>query len=61
MTHIEKLANDIAFLSNDSLQKLALELVKHYPTRADVLETKLSASFFDGEILVNSVGELIHE
>lgn len=49
MTHIEKLANDIAFLSNDSLQKLAQELVTNYTTRADVLETKLGAAFFDSE------------
>lgn len=49
MNNIEKLANDIAFLSNDSLQKLARELVVNYTTRADVLETKLSAAFFDSE------------
>ena len=60
MTHIEKLANDIAFLSNDSMQKLAQELVKHYTTRADVLETKLSSAFFDGQVLVNSDGDLIN-
>ena len=56
MNHIEKLANDIAFLSNDSLQKLAQELVKHYTTRADVLETKLSAAFFDNNTF--SEGEI---
>ena len=50
MNHIEKLANDIAFLSNDSLQKLARELVTNYTTRADVLETKLGAAFFDNEV-----------
>jgi hypothetical protein len=50
MDHIEKLANDIAFLSNDSLQRLSQELVKNYTTRADVLETKLSAAFFDNEV-----------
>jgi hypothetical protein len=53
MNHIEKLANDIAFLSNDSLQKLARELVVNYTTRADVLETKLSAAFFDSETFSN--------
>lgn len=56
MNNIEKLANDIAFLSNDSLQKLAQELVKNYITRADVLETKLSAAFFDSETF--SQGEI---
>jgi len=50
VNHIEKLANDIAFLSNDSLQKLARELVTNYTTRADVLETKLGAAFFDNEV-----------
>ena len=50
MNHIEKLANDIAFLSNDSLQRLAQELVVHYATRADVLETKLGAAFFENEV-----------
>jgi hypothetical protein len=53
MSSIEKLANDIALLSNDSLQKLAQELVKHYAPRADVLEANLSAAFFydnQGEI-----------
>ena len=53
MDHIEKLAAEIAFLSNDSMQKLAQELVEHYTTRADVLETKLGAAFFysKGEIV----------
>lgn len=46
MTRIELLANEIALLSNDSLQKLAQELVTHYTPRADVFETKLSAAFF---------------
>jgi hypothetical protein len=46
MTRIELLANEIALLSNDSLQKLAQELVTHYAPRADVFETKLSAAFF---------------
>jgi hypothetical protein len=46
MTSIEKLANEIALLSNDSLQQLAQELVTQYTPRADVLETNLSAAFF---------------
>ena len=58
MNHIEKLANDIAFLSNDSLQQLAQELVKNYTTRADVLETKLSAAFFENEVFFG--GEILN-
>ena len=46
MSRIELLANEIALLSNDSLQQLAHELVKHYAPRADVLEVNLSAAFF---------------
>ena len=46
MTRIELLANEIALLSNDSLQQLAHELVKHYAPRADVFEANLSAEFF---------------
>ena len=49
MSTIEKLANEIALLSNDSLQKLAQELVKQYTPRADVLETNLCAAFFYNE------------
>jgi len=58
MDNIEKLANDIAFLSNDSLQKLAQELVKNYTGRADILEAKLSAAFFESEIFFG--GELLN-
>jgi hypothetical protein len=46
MHYIEILANEIASLSNDSLQQLAHELVKHYAPRADVFEANLSAEFF---------------
>jgi hypothetical protein len=55
MTRIELLANEIALLSNDSLQQLAHELVKHYAPRADVFEANLSAEFF-----YNNEGELIN-
>ena len=55
MSSIEKLANDIALLSNDSLQKLAQELVKHYAPRADVFESKLGAAFF-----YNNEGEIVN-
>jgi hypothetical protein len=55
MTRIELLANEIALLSNDSLQQLAHELVKHYAPRADVFEANLSAEFF-----YDTQGELIN-
>lgn len=42
MNRIETLASDIALLSNDSLAKLAEELVKQYPTRAETLTTFLT-------------------
>ena len=58
MNNIEKLAAEIAFLSNDSLQRLAQELVVHYATRADVLETKLGAAFFENEVFFG--GELLN-
>jgi hypothetical protein len=46
MTRIELLANEIASMPNDSLQKLAQELVGHYAPRAGLLETQLNAAFF---------------
>jgi len=46
MTKIELLANEIAMLSNASLQQLATILVEEYRPRADVLETNLNAAFF---------------
>ena len=42
MSYIEKLAVEIAMLSNENVQKLAQELVKHYPTRADKLSHSVS-------------------
>jgi len=47
MSKLELLANDIAFLSDDNLLKLAEILVKDYPTRADVLDAKINVAFFD--------------
>lgn len=47
MNRLETLANELALLSNISMIELAHILVKDYPTRADVLETQLSAAFFD--------------
>ena len=55
MTRIELLANEIALLSNDSLEKLAQELVQNYITRADVFESKLGAAFF-----YNNEGEIVN-
>ena len=46
MNNIEKLANDIAMLSNNSLQQLANILVNDYRQRADTLESNLNAAFF---------------
>ena len=54
MNKIKLLANEIALLSNDSLQELAQELVTQYTPRADVLETNLCAAFFydaEGEVI----------
>lgn len=42
MTAIETLASDVALLSNDSLSRLAQELITHYPTRASALTTYLT-------------------
>jgi hypothetical protein len=47
MNRLEIIANELALLSNQSLIELAQILVQDYPTRADVLETQLSAAFFD--------------
>ena len=55
MTRIELLANEIALLSNDSLQNLAHELVKNYAPRDDVFEANLSAEFF-----YNNQGEIVN-
>ena len=46
MNRLEIIANELAMLSNTSMVELAQILVKDYPTRADVLETQLSAAFF---------------
>lgn len=41
--NIENLALEIASLSNDSIQKLAQELVNIFPTRADKLADTINA------------------
>lgn len=54
MNRLETLANELALLSNSSMMELAQILVRDYPTRADVLETQLGASFFyQGQEAVN--------
>ncbi len=45
--NIEKLALEIAQLSNDSIQKLAAELVNIFPTRADKLALTIQAVMQD--------------
>ena len=50
MTHLEILANEIAFLSNDSLAKLSEILVRDYTPRANVMEATLNSSLFDHDI-----------
>jgi hypothetical protein len=45
--NIEKLAVEIAMLSNDSIQKLAQELVNIFPTRADRLALIIQAVMQD--------------
>jgi hypothetical protein len=45
--NIENLALEIAQLSNDSLQKLATELVNIFPTRADRLALTIQAVMQD--------------
>ena len=47
MDKIELLANEIAFLNNSDMQKLAELLVKDYTTRADALEAQLNNALFD--------------
>ncbi len=41
--NIENLAHEIASLSNDSIQKLAEELINIFPTRADRLADTIMA------------------
>ena len=50
MDKIELLANDIAFLNNSDMQKLAEILVKDYTTRADALEAQLNTALFDSSL-----------
>jgi hypothetical protein len=45
MTVIERIANDIAMLSNQSLRELTNVLTRDYPTRADALEQAIAVSY----------------
>lgn len=47
MKAIEKLANDIAMLSNDDLTTLAEILAKDYPLAADNLQSSLCWAEFE--------------
>jgi hypothetical protein len=44
MTVIERIANDIAMLSNQSLRELTDVLTRDYPTRADALEQAIAVA-----------------
>jgi hypothetical protein len=50
MDRLELLANEIAMLSNTSLEQLAYILVQHYDVRADVFEAKLHNAQFDRSV-----------
>jgi hypothetical protein len=45
MTSIERIANDIAMLSNQSLRELSNVLTKDYPTRAEALEQAIAIAY----------------
>ena len=45
MNTIERLANDVAMLSNASLAQLAEILTRDYPTRAEQLTLTIDAAF----------------
>lgn len=52
-TTLSQLADELAFLSNECLVKLAEILVRDYPSRADILETQLNAQFREHQPLVS--------
>jgi uncharacterized NAD(P)/FAD-binding protein YdhS len=45
MTVVERIANDIAMLSNQSLRELTDVLTRDYPTRADALEQAIAVAY----------------
>jgi hypothetical protein len=53
MNRLETIANELALLSNQSMMELAQILVTDYPSRADVLETQISAAFQDNSMLLD--------
>jgi hypothetical protein len=53
MNRLETIANELALLSNQSMMELAQILVTDYPSRADVLETQISAAFQDNNMLLD--------
>ena len=59
MNRLETIANELAMLSNQSLQQLAQILVADYPTRADVIETQIGTAFQDRGMLldINQTGD----
>ena len=50
MDRIEILANDIAYLTNSDMYRLAQLLVRNYTTRADSFEAHLNNELFDQQI-----------
>jgi len=55
MDKLEIMANEIALLSNTSLERLAFILAQEYNPRANVLEQQLNHAMFD-----QAVSELPH-
>lgn len=51
MDRLEILANEIAMLSNHSIERLAFILAQDYNTRATVLEQQLNHAMFDQAVL----------
>jgi hypothetical protein len=47
MDRLEILANEIALLSNSSIERLAFILAEDYNPRANVLEQQLNHAMFD--------------
>lgn len=45
MNTIERIANDIAMLSNQSLRDLAAALTRDYPTRAEFFEQAIGVAY----------------
>ena len=53
MTTLNDLADELAFLSNENMIKLAEILVRDYPSRADVLETQLNTQSREQQPAIN--------